>query len=103
MSIVKDDWYRMALCDAADAYGEIHRNVVSIEKQLGALRDERSNLWPESELSKDGRRARVKALKKIFGKQSSLVTRWGNASQKRNRALLALEEILKEQAVLESK
>jgi hypothetical protein len=103
MSIVKDDWYRMALCDAADAYGEAHRNVLEVEKNLSALREERTNLWPETELSKEGRRARIKALKKIFSKQTALVTRWGNVSQKRNKELSALEKILKEYAVLESK
>jgi hypothetical protein len=82
---------------AMETYKEAHRNVLKIEKELSALREERTNL-PE-----DGSKGRMKAQKRIFSKQSVLVTRWGNASQKRNKALSALEKILKEQAVLESK
>lgn len=82
---------------AMEIYKGAHRDVLKIEKELSALREERTNL------SEDDPRGRMKALKRLFGRQTALVTRWGNASQKRNKALSALEKILQEQAVLESK
>ena len=82
---------------ATEIYKEAHRNVLGIEKDLSALREERTNL------SEDDPRAHRKAQKRIFSKQTALVTRWGNAAQKRNKALSALEKILREQAILESK
>jgi hypothetical protein len=82
---------------AMETYKEAHRNVLKIEKELSALREERTNL------SEDDPRAYKKAQKRIFSKQTALVTRWGNASQKRNKELSALETILREYAVLESK
>jgi len=83
--------------DAIRAYKEAHRKVVELNEKLSALREERTNL------SEDDPRAHRKAQKRIFSEQTALVTRWGNASQKRNKALSALEKILKEHAVLESK
>ena len=82
---------------AMEIYKKAHRDVLKIEKELRALREERTSL-PE-----DASRDRMKAQKRLFGKQTTLVTRWGNAAQKRNKALSALEKILQEQAVLESK
>ena len=87
---------------AMEIYKGAHRDVLKIEKELSALREERAQTLGH-DLSEDGLRQARKALKKIFSKQSVLVTRWGNASQKRNKALSALEKILQEQAVLESK
>lgn len=87
----------MTLENAQRAYGEAHRMVVMLTEKLDALRKERTNL------SEDDPRARMKAQKRIFKVQSTLVTKWGNACQKRNIALSAVEKILREHATLETK
>lgn len=97
MSIAKNDWYRVALCDAADAYGEAHRTVVMLTEKLDALREERTTL------SEDDPRQRTRVLKRIFKDQTTLVTKWATARQRRNIALSEVEKILREHAILESK
>lgn len=83
--------------DFYNNYLDAHRLVLEAEKELDALREERANL------SEDDPRGRMKTQKRLFSKQTTLVAKICNASQKRNKALLGLERILRERAVLESK
>ncbi len=85
------------LLDSYRDYIDSHCVVLKVEKELGALREERTNL-PE-----DDSRGRMKAQKRLFSKQTTLIAKICNASQKRNKALVGMERILREQAVLESK
>ena len=93
----------MDLEQAIEEYKKWYRKVHKAEVELRALREERSRLLPEESLSDEGRRGRMKALKRIWKKQDTLVQNISNASQKRNKALSDLEEILKRDVVLETK
>jgi len=83
--------------DSYQSYLDAHRIVLGAEEELAALRKERTNL------SEDDPRGHRKARKRLFSRQTTLVAKICNASQKRNKALVGLEAIMREQAVLESK
>lgn len=93
----------MDLETALNEYRKWHRKVHDIESELRALREERSKLHPVEMLSEHGRQERVKDVKRILKRQAPVIVNWGNASQKRNRALSAIEKILRAEVELETK